>query len=252
MRLLLDRHRELIIGLSNNQTGISWLLTFFSGSASNPLSFSTRANSPARARSWSAPVKKVILLPLLPPRPKTQSKQAHSGSFNERHTGSTDPMDVLLHSQRKRIVNDRLDLGYIQPPRRNISSDQQRRLGRLELVQRLHALRLAKVPVDSKRMEPACSERLGDAIAFFLVERKDEDSVRAGCVGLVSEFFESLEETAVFVAYVVKDFNDCKINALVCLCSWKTCALTLLYAAVGLEFVFPDCYADRISLECAG
>lgn len=159
-------------------------------------------------------------------------------------------MDILFDSQREGIIHDRLDLGDIQSTRRDVSSDQERSLRRFEIVKRLHALRLTEVPVNSKSVEPTRSKRLRDAVAFFLVERKDQDSVGAGGVGFVSEFFESLDETAVFVSDVVKDFDDYKFGALaVCWC-YERRVLTLFYATVGLKLVLPNCYADRIALEC--
>ena len=55
---------------------------FLSPSASNPLSLSTRASSPASARSCASPVKNVIDLPLFPPRPITRKCQ-HAHNLRE-------------------------------------------------------------------------------------------------------------------------------------------------------------------------
>ena len=57
----------------------------FNPSASNPLSLSTRASSPASARSCASPVKNVIDLPLFPPRPISITDQRQQYHAHHKH-----------------------------------------------------------------------------------------------------------------------------------------------------------------------
>lgn len=65
----------------------------------NPLSRSTRANSPAKDRSWASPVKNVIDFPQRPPRPRgtAESETPAMYGYEQTHTCPSDPVNVILN-----------------------------------------------------------------------------------------------------------------------------------------------------------
>ena len=85
-------------------------------------------------------------------------------------------MDIILNSERERIVDHSRDVRDVQPPRRDVRRDQQARRAVLEIRKRVHARGLRHVAVQRADGEAQAPERVFDARGFFFVEREVEDA----------------------------------------------------------------------------
>ena len=93
-----------------------------------------------------------------------------------KRTSSTNPMYIVLNSQRERVVDHRRDVRDVQPARRDVRRDQQARRPRLEVLQRLQPRALRHVPVQAAYGEALAPEHVVDALRLFLVQREYEDA----------------------------------------------------------------------------
>jgi hypothetical protein len=84
---------------------------------------------------------------------------------------------VILSSKREGNVNDELDVRDIETSGRNISRNENRDVAALESVQRLRALVLGQIAVNTANFETATSDELFNARGFFLVQAEDQDAV---------------------------------------------------------------------------
>ena len=84
-------------------------------------------------------------------------------------------MDVVLNRQRERVVDDRSDVGDVEPVRSDVRCDEHARGARLEVLQRLQPRRLRHVPVQAPNREPFAVQHALDPLRLLLVQREHED-----------------------------------------------------------------------------
>src|SRR5690606_3720031 len=82
--------------------------------------------------------------------------------------GAADAVHVVLGDHRQVVVDHQRQVRDVEPARGDVGGDQDPRLARLELVQRLLPLRLALVAVDRERRQASLLELLGEAVAAVL------------------------------------------------------------------------------------
>ena len=82
--------------------------------------------------------------------------------------GAADAVDVILRDHRQVVVDHQRQVRDVEAARGDVGRDQDPRLARLELVQRLLPRRLALVAVDRHRRQAGFLQLLGQAVATVL------------------------------------------------------------------------------------